>query len=235
MVRKLAAVINEKLRLSVGPPPVARAVGIVVGLVFAAVGLAFAVIPFVADRFLRDLTGVTDNCASTADIAGIPPDLLPPDLRVCADGAAWLHDGLGPYRLIGLAGIPFALLGLYLAVKALRTAAWLDGTMLQVRGALGVRAVNLSTADITAAVVTHRTTNDNGRTSISQIPTLAARDPETGRKVDLPLQGIGMPTLPPTELRALANAMTAGRPTSDGDVQVIAGQLRTMATNPLGL
>jgi hypothetical protein len=218
-------VINEKRRLSIGPPPVARAIGTVVGLVFAAVGVAFAVFPFVADRFLRDLTGAADTCTSTTDIAGIPPDLLPPDLQVCAAGTGWLHDGLGPYRLIGLVGIPFALLGLYLAVKALRTAAWLDGTTLQVRGALGIRAVNLSTADITAAVVTHRTTDDGGHTTITQIPTLGARDPETGRKVSLPLQGMG----------TLADAITVGRPTTDGDVQVIAGQLRAMAGNPLGL
>ena len=233
--RKLAAVINEKLRLSIGPPPVARAIGTVVGLVFAAVGAAFAVIPFVADQFLRDLTGAGDNCTSTSDIAGIPPDLLPPDLQVCTNGNGWLHDGLGPYRLIGLAGAPFALLGLYLVVKALRTAAWLDGSTLRVRGALGIRAVNLATADVTAAVITHRTTNDIGHTTITQIPTLAARDPETGRKISLPLQGLGQPTLPPPELRALADAMSATRPTSDGDVHVIAGQLRAMAGNPLGL
>ncbi len=67
------------------------------------------------------------------------------------------------------------------------------------------------------------------------LPTLVARDPGTGRRITLPLHSPNLAPLPPSELRALADAMTTGRTDGDADVQTIARQLRTMSENPLRL
>ncbi|MFE9688662.1 hypothetical protein [Micromonospora sp. NPDC005806] len=75
-----------------------------------------------------------------------------------------------------------------------------------------------------------------GDDAVVRVPTAVARDRDTGRQVTIPLQGMGLDTLPPHEVRALADAITAGRPDHgrDADAHVLAGQLRTMAGNPLG-
>jgi hypothetical protein len=234
--------INEKWRLSIGAPPVARAIGVVAGLFFAAVGTAFAVIPLAADRALADLTGFGDGTGGCADTDGIPAEYLPAGVSGCGTGfSAWLHGGLGPLKLIGLIGIPFALLGVVMVLRTLRTAAWLDGTTLRMRGAFRSRSVDLATAAVTAGVSTHRNSDGDGHVTLSRVPMLVARDPQSGRTLSLPLQGMGLDHLPPRELRLLADAMTAGRPTAgphagpDVDVHRVAAQLREMADNPLQL
>ncbi len=235
-----AAVINERLRLSVGAPPVQRALGVAFGLLFAAMGAAFVLLPLLADGGLRRLTGAADTCEFTADdVSGLPPDLLPPGAASCgSSGGFWGADGigLGPLRFIGLCGIPFVLLGLYLVLQVLRTAAWLDGTTAQVRGAFGTRAVDLATAEVTAGAVHYRRQQDTVHEHVERVPTLVARDRESGRRVTIPLRGGDGGSLPPHELRALAGAMSIGRSTDgrDADVLTLAGQLRAMADNPLG-
>jgi hypothetical protein len=102
--------------------------------------------------------------------------------------------------------------------------------VLRVRGAFRTRAVDLSTADITVGMITH--TDDNRH---RRVPTLVARDPASGRRVRLSLNGAGLDRLPPAELRALAEAMTAGRPVSQTDAWRTASHLQQMADNPLEL
>lgn len=220
---------NERLRLSVGAPAGQRAVAAVVGGLFTAVGVASVLLPVLAEGLLRRMTGFGDPLPSYEDARDLPPGMLPPDLAGTSSSGA----GPTPVRLVGLCGIPFVLLGLYLVLRVLRTAAWLAGTRATVRGALTTRTVDLATAEVTAGAVARRV----GDETEVRVPTVVARDPDTGRRITIPLRGMGLATLPPYELRALADAMTAGRATGgrDGDVHVLAGQLRTMAANPLGL
>ncbi len=223
---------SERLKLSVGAPRAQLVVGAVFGLIFAAAGAAFALLPFVVDGLLGNAFGADDSCPSSAEISGIPPELLPSSVRECVADGSWFSggEGFGPMRLIGLLGIPFVLVGLYLALSALRTAAWLEGTRATVRGAVRTRTVDLATATIAAGATTYRRNHGTSRESIERLPTLiAAAD---GQRITIPLHGPGMPQLPPSELRALADALTANQ---DRDAQAVATQLRTMADNPLGL
>lgn len=200
---------------------------VVVGALFTAFGAAFVLLPLVAEGLLRRVTGFGDPVPSYDDVRDLPPELLPPDL----------HDGTAaapaPLRYAGLCGLPFVLLGLYLVLRVLRTAAWLDGTRASVRGALGTRTVDLATAEVGGGTIAHRVGDDG----LARVPSLIARDRDTGRRVTIPLQGPGLGNLPPYELRALAEAITAGRPDQgrDADAHALAGQLRDMAGNPLGL
>jgi len=230
----LRAVITERLRLSIGSPPAQQAFGVAFGLIFAAAGAAFALLPFVVDGWLGRAFGADDSCPSASEVSGIPPEMLPPSVRECISDGSWFNggDGFGPLRLIGLLGIPFMLVGLYLALSALRTAAWLEGTRVTVRTALRSRTVDLATATITGGATAYRRNRGTSRESVMQAPTLIASDPAGGPSVTIPLHGVGMAQLPAPQLRALAEALT-GNP--DGDARTMVTQLRTMADNPLGL
>ncbi|MBY8872235.1 hypothetical protein K7640_10325 [Micromonospora sp. PLK6-60] len=218
---------NQRLRLSIGAAPGQRAFTALVGILFTAFGAAFVLLPLTADALLRRITGFGDPLPSYEDARDLPPGMLPPDLA-----GTPADDGLGGMRLIGLCGLPFVLLGIWFVLRVLRTAAWLDGTRAEVRGAFLTRTVDLATAEIGAGAAAYRT----GDESMLRVPTVVARDPGSGRQVTIPLRGMGLATLPPHELRALADAMTTGRPTGgrDADVHALAGQLRELATRPLG-
>jgi hypothetical protein len=192
------------------------------------------VLPLVVDGWLQNAFGADESCPTSSEISGIPPELLPPSVRECVSNGSWFNDGdgFGAMRLIGLLGIPFLLIGVYLALSALRTAAWLEGTKATVRGAVRTRTVDLATATITAGATTYRRNRDTTRESTEQAPTLIAKDPATGRGITIPLHGVGMAQLPPPELRALAEALS---PNQDRDARNVAAQLRAMADNPLGL
>jgi hypothetical protein len=225
--------MTEKLRLSATPSLAARVIGVVAGLIFVVVGTAFAVLPLIADGWLRDVTG--GNSGSCDGLQGLPSDALPPELRDCANlpsagfPSAGLPDsGLGPIRFVGLIGVPFALIGLYMIIRVLRTAAWLDRTTLRVRHATTTRQANLATAEVSIDLITRRTTDD-GHPTIRQVPTLIARDADASTAVRLPLQ------LPVSELRALADAIATARAPEGRDREAlqVADQLRTAAENPL--
>ena len=113
-----------RMKPPLGAPRASKTFGVVFGLVFAAAGAAFALLPLVADGWLRRAFGSDASCPSPDAISGIPHDLLPPEVRECVSGGAWLSfgDGLGPLRLLGLIGVPVMLLGLYLVFTSLRTA-----------------------------------------------------------------------------------------------------------------
>ncbi|XVU21350.1 hypothetical protein ACQPZJ_29265 [Actinoplanes sp. CA-054009] len=221
--------MNERsLRLSNGPGRAGRIIGAVTGAVFVAGGLFLAVAAVAGERFADDFGG-TDQCVNPDDLGGLPTDALPPDVAVCSGGP--LPD-IGLFGWFGLViGGGLALLGLFLTVRWLRAAAWLDGTTLRVRGALRSREVDLAVAEVTLGTVTFTEENHRSR----RVPMLVARDPLSGRNVKLPLSGAGMDHLPPAELRALADAMTTGRPSSPTDAWQAASHLRQMADNPLDL
>jgi hypothetical protein len=220
---------SERLTLSIGAAPAQKVFGVVFGGLFAAAGVAFTLLPFAVDGWLRGTFGADESCPTSSEISGIPPELLPPSVRECVSDGSWFNgaDGFGAMRLIGLLGIPFVLVGGYLVLSALRTAGWLEGTRATVRGAIRTRTVDLGTATVTAGATTYRRNRD----TTHQVPTLVARDP-AGHRVTIPLHGVGMAQLPPAELRALAEALTANR---NRDARTLATQLRAMAENPLGL
>lgn len=234
-----AAVINERQSLSIGGTPGQRVFLTLFGLVFTAMATVFVLLPVLGAGLLdRVLGNGTDfGCVTSGDL---PSGELPPGFADCASSDSIfsvdaITSGVG---LIGLCGVPFVLVGLYMVLRALRTAAWLEGTLLGVRGAFGSRIVDLSTAEVSASVTTHqRGEHEPGPRTLHRRQELVARDPASGRRVVLPLSGVGMANLPPHELRALADAITSGRPTDDrnADVHNLANQLRSMASNPLGL
>ncbi|MCX5118617.1 hypothetical protein OG992_15650 [Micromonospora sp. NBC_00362] len=219
---------NQELRLSVGASPGQRVVAVVFGVLLTAVGAAFVALPLVADGLLRRLTGPGDAFASYEEARDLPPGLLPPGLRDSAD-----PNQSGPSLFIGLCGLPFVLLGLYLVLRVLRTAAWLDGSRARVRGALRTRTVDLATARIESGAVSYREADD-GPAGEPQVRAVRATDPGSARGVTIPLRGMGLPVLPPSELRALAEAITTGRPGVEraGDARAVAEHLRRLAERP---
>lgn len=214
-----AAVTNQERRLSVGASPGQRTVAVVVGVLVAAVGAAFVLVPLIAGGLLRRLTGPGDAFSSYEQARDLPPGMLPPGLR--DSGGA---DGPSPF--VGLCGLPFVLLGVYLVLRVLRTAAWLNGSRARVRGAVRTRAVDLATARIEAGAASYREVGDPDR-----MRSIIATDPSSGQRVTVPLRGMGLAALPPSELRALADAITTGRPADgrDGDAHAVADQLRRLA------
>lgn len=219
---------NQELRLSVGPSPGRRVVAVVFGVLLTAVGAAFVALPLVADGLLRRLTGPGDAFASYEEARDLPPGLLPPGLRDSAD-----PNQSGPSPFVGLCGLPFVLLGLYLVLRVLRTAAWLEGSRVRVRGALRTRTVDLVTARIESGAVSYREAGD-GPAGEPQVRAILATDPGSARRVTIPLRGMGLPVLPPSELRALAEAITTGRPGDEraGDARAVAEHLRRLAERP---
>ncbi|MFI7597206.1 hypothetical protein [Actinoplanes sp. NPDC049681] len=217
------------MKLSIGAPPAAKAFGVIFGLVFAAGGAAFALLPLAFDGFLGRMFGGDDSCPSPDEVSGIPPSMLPPEIRDCVSDGSWLpfDDGFGPMRLIALFGVPFIFLGLYIALRTLRTAAWLDGTTVSVRGALRTKKIDLARAEVSGGSYTLRRNVGTSYASVERVPQLIARDPDSGRTVTIPLRGIGTAQLPSSELRGLADAMRPGTP--------VAADLRKMADDPLGL
>ncbi|GGO02233.1 hypothetical protein [Micromonospora parathelypteridis] len=221
---------NQELRLSVGASPGQRTMAVLAGVFIAAVGAAFVLLPLIAGGLLDRLTGPGDPFASYEEARDLPPGMLPPALRDSGGGGG--ESGPGP--LIGLCGLPFVLLGIYLVLRVLRTAAWLDGSRARVRGALRTRGVDLATARIDAGAMSYRDAGDDFPVGGQRVPTIIATDQGSGRRVTIPLRGMGLGSLPPSELRALADAITTGRPVDgrDGDAHAVASQLRRLAEQP---
>jgi hypothetical protein len=134
----------------------------------------------------------------------------------------------------GLAGAGCALLvigvAVYLMLRVLRTGAWLEGSVLHVRGATRTKRRDLSKAGISGGTQWRSTEGKGGE----RVQVIIATDPETGRVLTLPLKGRGQSMLPAEELRMLANAITNQRSRSGNDdpAFVVAERLRGFASDP---
>lgn len=134
----------------------------------------------------------------------------------------------------GIAGAACALLvvavAAYLMLRVLRTGAWLEGSVLHVRGAAGTKRRDLATAKISGGT---RWKSAEGKSG-ERVQVLIAADPDTGKSLTLPLRGRGKPMLPAEQLRMLANAITNQRARSGDDdpAFVIAERLRSFARDP---
>ncbi|MFC4069858.1 hypothetical protein [Actinoplanes subglobosus] len=165
------------------------------------------------------ICGIVDYDEYTGDVtfgstgSGFPSAGGPPKTVLFLVGGLFMTVGF----LVVIAGVTAAL-------RTVRLAAWLDGTVVHVRGAYRTRDVDLATAYVSEGAVKRRV----GHTIVST-PTLEARDPATGHRLTVPLEGDDTGLLPPNELRALADAMTRGRGDSenDRDVHRLAESLRT--------
>ncbi|MDG4836873.1 hypothetical protein O7631_10130 [Micromonospora sp. WMMD967] len=220
---------HQELRLSVGASPAQRTVAVLSGVFLATLGVAFVALPLLAGGLLRRLTGPGDAFASYEEARDLPPGMLPPALRDSAGGA----DQSGSVPVVGLCGLPFVLLGVYLVLRVLRTAAWLDGSRVRVRGAFRTRSVDLATARIDADGVSHRG-DDAPMVGQRLRSTVVAVDRSGAPRVVIPLRGMGLDSLPPSELRALADAITTGRPADGRDdaAHAVADHLNRLATHP---
>ncbi len=127
-------------------------------------------------------------------------------------------------------------------MRLFRSAAWLEGTTLVVRGAFTVRRCDLATAPhVTLDSVPETTTVYTGSTALSvatgrRIPRLTAYD-SARRPVRVHLIDMaGRGWLPPPKLHALADAILAGaRPEPQArQAWWVASGLRAMATDPIG-
>lgn len=105
------------------------------------------------------------------------------------------------------------------------------------RNAWGVRSVDLATAHVTAATATQQTSGGPDVTIVWTVPALEARSPLGGRPVVILLRGMDVARLPSHELRALADAITAGRASrpNDAEAHALARQLYAVARRPLDL
>ena len=123
-------------------------------------------------------------------------------------------------QLIGLPVLALVTYGLaWLALREVRHAAWLDGTVLWVRGPFRLRACDLATA------------RDLGvrRSSVwsqhaGPVPTLVARKDDDGRSLRYPLVASSGRALTQEERTLLADAIDAGVLTLDS--RAVANELR---------
>ncbi|MGC4876303.1 hypothetical protein ACLQ26_08595 [Micromonospora sp. DT43] len=209
---------NHQLRLSVGASAGQRTVAVVTGVLVAAFGAAFLLVPLLAGGLLLRLSGPGDGFASYEEARDLPPGMLPPALRESGGSA-------GPGPVLGLCGLPFVLLGVYLVLRVLRTAAWLEGSRVRVRGALRSRTV-----DLAIAAIDSRSHGDLSARA-DRLPAVVVTDRASGQRITIPLWGMGLPLLPPSELRALADAFAAGRPGAapSDEARAVAADLRRLA------
>ena len=137
-------------------------------------------------------------------------------------------------KLMGLCGLPFVLLGLYLIVYAWRNAAWLAGTVVAKRGAFLTRSADLATADVRMGGIDHTRTH---RTGVHEYRTVV-RSPalvvaENGKTLKIPLRGQGLDLLPPSEFQALAGALARNTSVGAERARAIGAHLNDIAMDPL--
>ena len=118
----------------------------------------------------------------------------------------------GAAVLMGLCGVTFLLVGLYLLLSTWRAGAWLRGTVVSRRGALLTRCADLAVADVSMAGINYRQNHHHGSFNshaVVRVPALAAVAPGATRPLKIPLRGQGLDLLPGGQLRALADALDA--------------------------
>jgi hypothetical protein len=128
--------------LKAGFSPLAKIVAIIGALAIAGIG---AFVALVAYGFAY---GVRESVSSSIDDGIWHRDeegrLVPgPGAQEKIDTIGWVGVGLG-----GLCALGFLFLAIYLISRVLRTAAWLSGTVLSIRGAGRKRSVDLATARV---------------------------------------------------------------------------------------
>jgi hypothetical protein len=202
---------HPRVKLSVGPSAAIKAVVVGVSLVILAVAVFVALIAY--GLSLGEQTSMTSSIAN--DDFNLDPrtnELTGTEITAGVVGA--------------ICSLLFVAIAVYLMLRVLRAGAWLQGSVLHVRGAIRSRSQDLAKARISGG--TKVTPGDQGRVQV-----ITASDPASGRSLTLPLRG-GGGMLPGDQLRMLANAMTNQRVRSGDDDQayLVAERLREFASDP---
>ncbi len=136
--------------LKAGFSPLAKIVTIIVALAVAGVGGLVALIAYGFAYGAREsVTSSINDGVWHRDADG---NLVP------GPGAPQEIDTVGWVGMIagGVCALGWLMLALYLLLRVLRTAAWISGTVLSVRGAMSKRSADLSTARVTTTKAPNR-------------------------------------------------------------------------------
>lgn len=219
---------NQRVRLTIGMSTPIKFFVTAVAAVFAFGGVVFA-------AFAWGIGALGNAAGESFDSSGTPLGDNPFGDDPFGDG---MQSGTSLFstmaKLLGLCGLPFVLIGLYLIVYAWRHAAWLDGTVVAKRGAVLTRTADLATADVRMGGIDHTRTHHHGvreYRTVVRIPALVVA--ENGRTLKIPLRGQGLDLLPPSELQALAGALARNTSAGAERVRAIAAHLNDIAADPL--
>lgn len=222
---KLPAMANRpRVKLSIGASGAVKAITLVIAVIMLGISAFVALVAY----------GIAYG-AQTA----VTSSLNDGQWHLDKDGK--LVPGPGPDEPVGGAAATIgwtaaacallvALFAGYLILRVLRTSAWLEGSMLHVRGALRTKKLDLATAAISGG----SKLQSAGDRSVQRVELIKAADPASGKSVTLPLRGRGSELLPAEELRMLANAITNTRVRSglEDSAFVVAEHLRGFARDP---
>lgn len=214
--------------LSIGASAVSKVVMVVVALFMTAfavgVGLAAYGFAYATDTVVTS-SGAIGEYHVDKDGKLVPGPPGDPEF-VGGIGAAVGGAGM-------LCSLLFLGLVVFLLLRTWRTAGWLEGSVLNVRGALKTKSQDLATASISGGSQLQQVGAGESRT-VHRVQTLVATDPASGRSVTLPLRGAGLAILPGDQLMMLANAITNQRVRSGPDDMafIVADRLRELARDP---
>lgn len=212
---------GARVPLAVGAGRGAKVLVLVAGGVALGISVLFVATTWLAGGLASAFGGVVDDGPAPAGGPG-------PDVGRAVDVIGTLMRG------VGLCAVPVLLLSAYLVTRAVRDAAWLEGTTAVRRGALTTRRVDLATAEVRGDAVT-RSGTLGGHRYLYSIAAVTARDPRSGRELTVPLRGRGLRRLPADQLRALAAAIMTGRdPAGAGyaEAHAVASALARSAADP---
>jgi hypothetical protein len=203
---------HPRVKLSIGASAPVKLLTVVAGAVMVLIGAAVALIGY----------GFTQE-GREAITSTVPDDVTRNTLpTTSAETAAGVAGAACALLVIGVA--------VFLMLRVLRTGAWLEGSVLHVRGAMRTRKRDLAKAGISGGTQWKSTEGKSG----DRVQVIIATDPETGKALTLPLRGAGRTMLPAEQLRMLANAITnqRARGGDDDPAFVVADRLRGFARDP---
>ncbi|MEV4415410.1 hypothetical protein [Catellatospora sp. NPDC049609] len=220
---------QPRLALSIGVPTGIKIFATVVAAFMIGGSVLFAVLASGLSFFARTTVNSTvgDGDFHIDDNGNLVPGPAP-------DPGSDIAAGIS---VIGLAGAGCALLvslvAVYFLLRVWRTAAWLDGTVLTVRGALSSKTADLSTSIVNGGSRLQAVGAGDSRT-LHRVQVLQVADPRSGVQLTLPLRGAGLAMLPAGQLTALADAITRGRSRTEATESsfVVADRLREFARDP---
>lgn len=203
---------HPRVKLSIGSSAPVKLLTVIVGAIMVLIGAAVALIGYGFTQEGREAISSTvpDDISSNA---------LP---STSAETAAGIAGAACALLVIGVA--------VYLMLRVVRTGAWLEGTVLHVRGAMRTKQRDLAKAGISGGTQWKSTEGKGG----DRVQVIIATDPDSGKALTLPLRGPGRSMLPAEQLRMLANAITNQRARSGDDdpAFLVAERLRGFARDP---
>jgi hypothetical protein len=214
--------------LSIGASTGTKVFFSIVGVFIALVGVTFALVGF----------GLAYGAQEVINSSGVEGDFHIDENGKLVPGPGDSGQYVG--GALGIAGFGFmacsvvvALIAVFMVLRVVRTAAWLEGSHLFVRGALRTKSADLSISEISAGSSMQSVGAGDHRTYVA-VHAITAVDPATNQKVSIPLKRGGATVLPGDQLSMLANAITNARTRKGEDDQafVIAGRLRDFAADP---